>query len=54
MTETEEFLAHMLPRQHVAEVAMHDGNAEPRSSTWSHNDPVTLFGAWLTAAGWTE
>ena len=42
---TEEFLAEMLPRQLDAERALCRGDAEPRWHTWSHKDPVTLFGA---------
>lgn len=32
-----------------AEDALHDGDAAPRFETWSDHEPVTLFGAWLTA-----
>jgi ketosteroid isomerase-like protein len=42
---TEEFLAEMLPRQLAAEQALCRGDAEPRWQTWSHEDPVTVFGA---------
>ena len=42
---TDEFLAEMLPRQLAAERALCRGDAEPRWQTWSHEDPVTLFGA---------
>ena len=54
MTETETFLAEMMPRLQRAEKAIHDGDAAPRYETWSHHDPVTLFGAWLSATGWTD
>jgi ketosteroid isomerase-like protein len=30
------------------------GDVGPRMATWSHNDPVTLFGALLTKSGWSE
>jgi len=51
----EEFLAEMLPRQTAAERAIHEGHADPRSDTWSHADPVSLFGAWLPIrTGWAE
>src|SRR5215469_3886174 len=33
----------------AAEVALHNGDAEPRLRTWSERAPVTLFGAWLNA-----
>ena len=52
--ETEAFLAEVLPRQRAAEKAIHDGDAAPRTALWSHVDPVTLFGAKLTASGWAE
>lgn len=35
-------------------MALHDGDAAPRIALWSHNDPVTLFGAHFTGAGWTD
>jgi ketosteroid isomerase-like protein len=54
MTETEAFLADMMPRLRDAERALHNGDAEPRYETWSHAEPVTLFGAWLTATGWQD
>lgn len=45
MTETERFLEEMLPRQLEAEEAIHVGDVEPRARVWSHEEPVTLFGA---------
>lgn len=45
LTEVDEFLAGMLPRQLAAEKALCQGDAEPRGQTWSHRDPVTVFGA---------
>jgi ketosteroid isomerase-like protein len=52
--ETQEFMADMLPKQVAAERAMHNGDAEPRVALWSHQDPVTLFGAVITASGWQQ
>lgn len=55
MSEVDEFLAQMLPRQIAADRALHTGDAEPRMETWSHNDPVTLFGALgVFRSGWDE
>jgi len=51
MSETEEFLADMLPKQRVAEQAIHNGDVEPRLDLWSRHDPVTLYGAKLTGSG---
>ena len=53
-TETEAFLAEMLPKQRAAEQSIHDGDVEPRLALWSHADPVTLYGAKLTGTGWAE
>ena len=53
MGETEDFLGSVLPRLTEADTALHNGDAAPRSATWSHNDPVTLFGAAMMGSGWT-
>ena len=53
-TETEEFLAEMLPRQRAAEQAIHNGDPEPRLALWTRDDPVTVLGAKMSAAGWTD
>lgn len=36
------------------DVALHNGDARPRKQLWSHEAPVTLFGAVETGNGWTE
>jgi len=53
-TETEQFLADLLPKQRAAEQAIHDGNVEPRLALWSRAEPVTLYGAKLSASGWAD
>jgi len=53
-TETEQFLAEILPAQRAAERAIHNGDVEPRLKLWSRTDPVTLYGARLSGSGWTE
>ena len=53
-TETDEFLAEVLPAQRAAEQAIHNGDVEPRLALWSHVDPVTLYGAKLSGSGWTD
>lgn len=53
-TETERFLAEMLPRQRAAEQALHNGDAEPRIALWSRTDPLTVFGAKLSSSGWPD
>jgi ketosteroid isomerase-like protein len=52
--ETDTFLAEMLPQQRAAEQAIHNGDPEPRIALWSRADPVTVFGAKMSASGWTE
>jgi ketosteroid isomerase-like protein len=54
MSETDDFLAEMLPRFREVEDAFHGGDAGPRKEMWSHNDPVTLFGAAYMGSGWNE
>jgi ketosteroid isomerase-like protein len=53
-SETEQFLAEMLPMQSAAEHAIHNGDAAPRLALWSRRDPVTLYGAKLIGVGWTD
>ena len=54
MSEVEEFLSVVLPRQRQAEMAILNGDSEPRKILWSHNDPVTIFGAAKDVTGWPE
>ena len=54
MGETEDFLGSVLPRLTEADTALHGGDAGPRIAIWSHDDPVTLFGAALMGIGWDE
>lgn len=37
-----------------ADMALHNGDAGPRIALWSHEDPVTVFGAARTVQGWSE
>jgi ketosteroid isomerase-like protein len=51
----EEFLSTVLPRLIDADDAMHHGEVEPRLATWTHHDPVTVFGALgIDKNGWEE
>ena len=55
MSELDEFLSTMLPRQLAAERAIHNGELAPRLEIWSTRDPVTLFGAWGPCkSGWED
>lgn len=49
MSADDEFLEWFGTTWKDAEDALHDGDAAPRFETWSSREPVTLFGAWLTA-----
>jgi ketosteroid isomerase-like protein len=49
MSDDSEFLEWFGTTWKDAEDALHDGDAAPRFETWSDRDPVTLFGAWLSA-----
>lgn len=54
-TEGLAFLEAMLHDQLEAERALHNGDVTPRLSTWSHSDPVTVFGAGVPyRTGWTD
>jgi ketosteroid isomerase-like protein len=53
--ERASFLETTLDAQIRAEVALHNGDVEPRHSTWSHHDPVTVFGAGVPlTTGWED
>ncbi len=53
--ELEAFIDATLDAHISAERAIHEGDVTPRLSTWSHHDPVTLFGAGVTCrSGWSD
>ena len=54
MSELDDFLSEVLPRQHHADIELHNGNAVPRKALWSHRDPVTVLGAAKTVSGWHD
>jgi ketosteroid isomerase-like protein len=54
MAEVDVFLTSTMPRLREAEIALHNGDARPRSALWSRSDPLTLFGAVMSATGWAE
>jgi ketosteroid isomerase-like protein len=49
--ETEDFLQSVMPRLKEADTALHNDDAGPRFAIWSHDEPVTVFGALLTLTG---
>jgi ketosteroid isomerase-like protein len=44
----------MIPAQIAADRELHNGDAASRIAQWTHSDPVSLFGAKLTATSWAE
>jgi ketosteroid isomerase-like protein len=52
VNDLDAFLESMLPRLEAADTALHNGDASARVALWSHDDPVTLFGAAVTTSGW--
>ncbi len=51
MTDRDEFLAWVRSTLYDAEVALHNGDANPRRAIWSRNEPVTILGALRNAYG---
>ncbi|NUP15740.1 MAG: nuclear transport factor 2 family protein [Streptomyces sp.] len=54
MSEREDFLAWVGSDLYTAELALHQGDAGPRRSLWSHREPVSVLGAWRNAFGLRE
>lgn len=54
MSDLDDFMAWTKSRLRDAEIALHNGDVAPRRAIWSRNDPVTVFGAWKSAAGQRE
>jgi ketosteroid isomerase-like protein len=52
--ELDSFPSPILEKRTAADTALHNGDARPRKRLWSHNDPVTLFGAAVTKTGWED
>lgn len=52
--EVDDFLAEVLPIVHDMDLAFHNGDVGPRIAVWSHDDPVTVFGAVRSGTGWDE
>jgi ketosteroid isomerase-like protein len=48
------FLDRVIPRLRDEVVALENGDPGPRKALWSHQEPVTLFGAEASARGWEE
>lgn len=54
MTDQDDFLHWAKTALHIAEVALHNGDARPRRALWSHNEPVSVLGAFRNATGQHE
>lgn len=54
MSDRDDLLAWVDSRVRDAEIALHDGDAGPRREIWSHEEPVTVLGAWKSATGRAE
>ena len=54
MSEPEEFLTWIRTTLRDAEIAIHNGDAEPRRAIWSRNEPVSVLGAVKNAHGQQE
>lgn len=54
MSDVDAFLEDVLPRMKVADTALHDGDVAGRAAMWSRSDPLTLFGAAFSGAGWEQ
>jgi ketosteroid isomerase-like protein len=51
MADRENFLAWVESALYQAELALHNGDADPRRALWSRNEPVSILGAWRNAYG---
>lgn len=54
MNDLDAFLDSVMPRLEAADAALHNGDASARVALWSHDDPVTLFGAAVSTTGWEK
>jgi ketosteroid isomerase-like protein len=54
VSDLDDFLAAVLPRQHEADTALHRGDSAPRKAFWSDREPVTVLGAARSAGNRAE
>ncbi|MGN6441277.1 MAG: YybH family protein [Arthrobacter sp.] len=54
MSDRDDFLQWVRTTLHDAEVALHNGDANPRRALWSHTEPVSILGALRNAYGLEE
>ena len=54
MDDKAEFLETLVARMKTADDALHSGDAGPRKALWSTKEPVSVFGAAMSATGPVE
>jgi len=54
VNDRDAFLDWIRTTLYEAERALHNGDATPRRVIWSHNEPVSVLGAWQNAYGQRE
>ena len=54
MSERDDFLEWVGSALRDAEVALHNGDTDPRLAVWSSEEPVTVLGAWMSGSGQQE
>jgi ketosteroid isomerase-like protein len=54
VSDRDDFLTWVNSRLRSAEIAVHDGDAQPRREIWSSREPVTVLGALNSATGRAE
>ena len=54
MTDRDNFLTWVENALYRAELALHNGDADPRRALWSRREPVSVLGAWRNANGQRE
>src|SRR4051812_539219 len=55
MSQRQAFLDEWIPVQHQTGIDMHSGETSSWTEAWSHQEPVTLFGAGVRErSGWQE
>ncbi len=51
MSDRDDFVVWVNSVLYQAELALHNGDPEPRRRIWSLNEPVSVLGAWSSAFG---
>ncbi|MEU9037016.1 nuclear transport factor 2 family protein [Streptomyces sp. NPDC048352] len=54
MSDRDDFLLWVRTDLYEAERALHNGDAAARRALWSHDEPVSVLGAWRNAVGRQE